>query len=225
MLELFKLQVEIVAGIATGVIGLFVLVFTGFFSVFSLYQRNWSRRFHRKLVELRGSGGSQTVLADYLEEEIYLEKYRIASGVRTNRVTADALMRLAATGHWNRYQIQAIAKFIKLSPEMPAPEFKITVWQSANAFLSWMVGCFLVLVGSILAVAVLIMGVMEGELEAVFAIFLSLALMVVFTLGAAFAMSHYQSYCIYRKFGKYLEQYPEVFAIKCGETAQDPTSQ
>lgn len=173
------------------------------------------------LKELRAAESNEGPFARYLDDAIYLESYRIASGVRANRRKADLLVRIAALGYWNFFQIRQIAKFVITTPEMPVPTFRITAWQVASARFSLAFGIFLMAMGGILAFSVMLKGAALGSVCAIFA---GLGVEIAFIIAAALVMSSYNTYKIARKFEEYVKGHSEILSEKCNEAIQGNAS-
>lgn len=207
MLQEILSHLNSAAATATALVGLIMLVVVSFFKVFTLYDRRWSRRFLEKLKDLRAAEAVEGPLSRYLDDAIFLEAYRIASGIRTNRVNADLFIQIALMGRWNRYQVQQIAKYIFILPENAQPKFKITRSQTVGAFFSLGLGVFFLATGGILALGMVLQGISADSTYAVFAGF---AVELAFLLFAALIMSSYNSYSIARSFERYVKGHPEV---------------
>jgi hypothetical protein len=197
--------VAAVGALVSTLVGVIVLTLSSFFKVYSLYDRHWSRRHHKILRELRAVDTSQSPFTRYLDEAIYLESYRIASGVRANRIKADFLLRSALTGHWNHRQIRQIARFVVVSPESPKPALRITAWDTAGARASLFIGMIIMAIGCMLGFAVAVKG---STLSAYCA---GGGLVFVFIIDAALVMSNYNSYNVARRFNVYMNDHPEIF--------------
>ncbi|NWD74966.1 hypothetical protein HX890_12710 [Pseudomonas gingeri] len=223
MLDGFLSQINSTTSTAAAVIGLIYLAVTHFFKSFHLYDRHWSRRRHKLLMELRAAKNTEGLLAHYLDEAIFLESYRIASGVRTNRLKSEFLMRLAAIGHWNNYQIRQIAEFVVTSPEQPVPTFQIPTWQVVSARVSLFFGIFLLVLGCILTVFMIFKGATSGAIHTIFAAY---GVETVFIIAAALVMSKHNTYTTARKFGDYVNEHPEIFLDnQCTSMPEDTTVQ
>jgi hypothetical protein len=185
-------------------VGVIVLTLSSFFKVYSLYDRHWSRRHHKILRELRAVDTSQSPFTRYLDEAIYLESYRIASGVRANRIKADFLLRLALIDHWNHRQIRQIARFVVVSPESPKPMLRFTAGDIASALASLFIGMIIMAIGCMLGFAVALKGSTLGAYCA------GGGLIFVFFIDAALVMSNYNSYNVARRFSVYMNDHPEI---------------
>lgn len=207
MLELLKSQMDTGIGIATAVVGLLVLIAKSAFKIFTLYDEHWSRRYHKNLKELRAAEASGGPLSNYLDDALYVEAFRIASGVSTNSLTVDYLKGLAKVGRWNRHQIKQISKFVAIRSNAQAPTFLITGWQTAGARFSLFITVLFMGLGVLFGVGVMIKGV--GSLSALLAGF---SVEIAFIVAAAWIGTPYHSYKIARSFEAYLEEHPEILA-------------
>lgn len=72
--------------------GVIYLIWTRLSKAISLYDDHWARRRYKLLKELRTDDASNGAYCRYLDEAIYLEKFRIVSGIRANKGKADALV-------------------------------------------------------------------------------------------------------------------------------------
>ncbi|NVZ64384.1 hypothetical protein HX867_19980 [Pseudomonas gingeri] len=205
MVQDFLAQINGTVAALTAVVGVVVLTLTSFFKIFSLYDRHWSRRHHKILKELRALETSHSPFTHYLDEAIYLESYRIASGIRANKMKADFLLRLALIGHWNRWQIRQIARFLVVSPQMPPLTLRISRWDVAGARLSLSLGLLIMVVGAVLGFAVMVKGTTLGSFYA------GIGLEIAFTVVAALVMSNYNTYKVARQFKEYANDHPEIF--------------
>lgn len=220
MLELLKSQLDTGIGIATAVIGLFVLTVRSLFNILSLYDRHWSRRHHKILKELRTGEVEASDFAMYLDNAIYVEGFRIASGISANKITADYLLSLAEVGYWNRHQIKQISKFVALAPDARIPIFCITVWQTASARFSLCFSVFLMLLGGLFG-----FGVMTKGAGSPTSIFTGFGLEIAFVLAALWIGTPYHSYKIARAFEAYLKQQSDITTeneAQCTNTSDGP---
>lgn len=215
-MELLRSEIGIVVKVATAVVGLLALAITTFFKSFSLYDQHWSRRHHKVLKDLRAAETNDTPFTCYLDEEIKLESFRIASGVRANRAKADFLIRLAALGHWNRYQIKQISKFVVTTPEEPCPTFRITGWDVAGARLALLSTVVLTAMGLVLGLGVMIKGA-----DTHYGVFAGFGVEIAFVLAAALVLSSYTTYRIALKFEAYLRENPEILHEKRDEPSAE----
>lgn len=212
MLELLKSQMDTGIGIATAVVGLIVLTAKSAFKIFTLYDEHWSRRYYKNLKELREAEPSDGPLSKYLDDALYLEAFRIASGISTNRITVDYLKGLAKVGRWNRHQIKQISKFVVLRSDSPTPTFIITGWQAAGARFSLFITALFMGLGLLFGVGVMIKG--AGTLSGLLAGF---SVEIAFIVAAAWIGTPYHNYTIARAFEAYLEKHPEILADSVGQ--------
>ncbi|VVP87292.1 hypothetical protein PS925_01056 [Pseudomonas fluorescens] len=204
MLQDILTQTNSTVAAVTAVVAVIVLTLTSFFNIVSIYERDWSRRHHKILTELRAVETSQGQFTRYLDEAIYLESFRIASGVSANRSKADFLLRLALIGHWNRWQLRQIARFIVVSPERSTPTLKITAWDTVSARFSLYFGIFFMALGAILGFIVMMKGATIG------AFYAGMGIEIAFVVVAAFIMSGYNKYKVARRFQEYLKNNPQI---------------
>ncbi|WP_264312411.1 hypothetical protein [Pseudomonas putida] len=184
----------------------------------SLYDGHWTRRRHKLLKELRADETAQGPYARYLDEAIYLENYRIVSGVRTNKRKADLLVKLALLGHWNSWQIRQIARYLHVSPEHPEPRLRITGSDVAGAWISLIFAWCLLAVGAVVGVAVMYQG------ASINAVFLGLFQVLIFTFSAGIVMFGRESYRVACRFQKYLEDHPETLHDDASPSLDSPAS-
>lgn len=114
------------------VVSMLCLVPTRAIKLLHLYDSHLGRRQYRILKELRDGESAQSPYAQYLDDALYLESFRIASGIRADRTKADFLIRLARTGHWNNWQIRQIARFLWVTPEQPRLTLRVTASETAG---------------------------------------------------------------------------------------------
>lgn len=204
MLEEFAAQFNSGWTAVAAVVGVLCLVPTKAIQLLHLYDSHLARRQHKLLKELRAAESSESLYAQYLDDVLYLESFRIASGVRADRTKADFLMRLARTGHWNHWQIRQIARYLWVTPEQPRLTLRITAVETAGAWSARLVGFFLMIIGSI-------SGLMIIAKASSFGAFLGgMGAQAMFIIGAALISSPFNSYRTARRFQKYLETYPEI---------------
>lgn len=180
------------------------LVPTRAIKLLHLYDSHLGRRQHKILKELRAAESAQSPYAQYLDDALYLESFRIASGIRADRTKADFLIRLARTGHWNNWQIRQIARFLWVTPEQPRLTLRVTAFDTAGAFFTCVLGFFLMGIGGISGLAIMLKGGTLGSFLA------GAGVEVMFIFLAALTMSPYNSYRAVRRFQKYLETHPEI---------------
>lgn len=214
MLELMKSQIDTGIGLATAVIGLIALAITSFFKIFSLYDKHWSRRNLKALADLRTTRIDDSSFEKYLDETIFIESFRIASGIRGNRRKVDYMLRLAAVGHWNRHQMLQISKFVETTAQAPEPVFRITRWQVAGARISLAFTILLMAMGFLIA-----LGVMLKRPETLSGIAAGFSIEIAFIIAAALVGTSYNTYKIARNFENHLKKHPEI-AI-CNTPAAD----
>lgn len=218
MLELLKSQMDTGIGIGTAVIGIMGLAATSGFRIFALYEQHLSRRHHKTLKELHAAEASDSQLSQYLKNSLYVEGFRIASGISANRLTTDYLMRIAAVARWNRHQLKQIAKFVAITVDAREPVFRITRWQVASARFSIAFTIFLMLIGGVSGLGIMTKG--TGSLADIFAGF---AVEIMFVLAGLWVGTPYNSYKIARAFEDYVMQHPEVIAEKDSQTVNTTT--
>lgn len=180
------------------------LVPTRAIKLLHLYDSHLGRRQYKILKELRDAESARSPYAQYLDDALYLESFRIASGIRADRTKANFLIRLARTGHWNNWQIRQIARFIQATPEQPRLTFRVTASKTVEAYFACGLGFFLMGIGCISGLALMLKGGTFGAFLA------GAGLEVMFIFLAALTMSPYNSYRAARRFQKYLELHPEI---------------
>lgn len=204
MLEEFAAQFNSGWTAVAVVVGVLCLVPTKAIQLLHLYDSHLARRQHKLLKELRAAESSESLYTQYLDDALYLESFRIASGVRADRSKADFLMRLACTGHWNRWQIRQIARYLWVTPEQPRLTLRITAVETAGAWSARLIGFFLMAIGSI-------SGLMIMAKASNFGAFLGgMGAQAMFIIGAALVSAPFNSYRTARRLQKYLETHPEM---------------
>ncbi|WP_422403067.1 hypothetical protein [Pseudomonas sp. GZD-209] len=186
------------------VVSVLCLVPTRAIKLLHLYDTHLGRRQYKILKELRAGESAQSPYAQYLDDALYLESFRIASGIRADRTKADFLIRLARTGHWNNWQIRQIARFLWVTPEQPRLTLRVTKSDAAGAYFACGVGFFLMGIGGVSGLAIMLKGGTFGAFLA------GVGVEVMFIFLAALIMSPYNSYRAVRRFQKYLETRPEI---------------
>lgn len=204
MLEEFAAQFNSGWTAVAAVVGVLCLVPTKAIQLLHLYDSHLARRQYKLLKELRAAESSETLYAQYLDDALYLESFRIASGVRADRSKADFLIRLARTGHWNHWQIRQIARFMWVPPEQPRLTLRITAVEAAGAWFARLVGFFFLIIGCISGLTIMAKGGSFGAFLA------GMGAEVMFIIGAALVSSPFNSYRAARRFQKYLEIHPEI---------------
>ncbi|MDD1016074.1 hypothetical protein [Pseudomonas rubra] len=189
---------------AAAFVGMLFFLPTRAIKLINLYDSLLVRRQYKILKELRAAESSQSPYAQYLDDAIYLESFRIASGVRADRTKADFLIRLARTAHWNNWQIRQIARFLWVTPEQPRITLRITAHETTAAWSVCVFGFLFMGIGCITGLAIMLKG---GTFSAFLA---GAGVEVMFIFGAALIMSPYNSYRAARRFQKYLETHPEI---------------
>lgn len=189
---------------AAALVGMLFFLPTRAIKLIHLYDSLLARRQYKILKELRAAESSHSPYAQYLDDAIYLESFRIASGVRADRTKADFLIRLARTAHWNNWQIRQIARFLWVTPEQPRLTLCITAHETTAAWFVCVVGFLFMGVGCITGLAIMLKG---GNFSAFLA---GAGVEVMFIFGAALIMSPYNSYRAARRFQQYLETHPEL---------------
>lgn len=215
MLELLKSQLDTGIGIATAVIGLFVLAIRSGFQIFALYEQHWSRRHYKILTELRATESNNCQLNGFLNNALHVESFRIASGVSANRITTDYLMRLDTTRVWNRYQIKQISKYIVTFPDASKAVFRITGWQAAGARAALAYAGVFVAFGLFFGHGIIVKG--ANTLTGLLA---GIGIEIVFLVAGGWIGSPYRSYRIARSFEAYLKKHPEILAENETATAE-----
>lgn len=186
------------------VVSALYLVPTSTIKLLQLYDSHFGRRQYKILTELRAGESGQSSYAQYLDDALYRESFRIASGIRAGRKKADFLIRLALTGLWNEWQIRQIARFLWVTPEQPRLTLRVTKSDTWGAFFSCGVGVFLMAIGGVFGLTIMLKG---GTIGAFLA---GAGIEVMFIFLAASIMSPYNSYRAVRRFQKYLEIHPEI---------------
>ncbi|MER2295896.1 MAG: hypothetical protein ABS956_00230 [Pseudomonas sp.] len=214
MLEVFAAQFNSGWTAVAAVIGVLCLVPTRVIQLLHLYDSHLARRQYKLLKELRAAEGSESLYAQYLDDALYLESFRIASGVRADRSKADFLIRLARTGHWNHWQIRQIARFLWVTPEQPRLTLRITAVETAGAWFARLVGFFFLIIGCISGLTIMVKGNSLGGFLA------GMGAEVMFIVGAALFSTPFNSYRTARRFQKHVETHPEIL----DEVATAPSS-
>lgn len=102
-----------------------------------------------RLKALRLGIQEDKALVKYLDDAIALESFHIASGISTSAEKMSFLIRLSNCGRWNRPQIQALAKFLIVTPESFCLKVHITKVDKFGAVLGLASGIFLIVLGMI----------------------------------------------------------------------------
>lgn len=207
MLQDFFTWTNSLTGSITTLTGAVALAITHFFKIFSLYEQNLSRRTLKALKELLATKSDNERFNTYLREAIFLEGYRIASGIRANRPKANFLIKLSETGHWNTYQIKKIAKFVITTTESPTPIFRITRLETAEAWLSLLFSLIILTVCSLMGVSLIFKGV---SLSSVYPALAGFGIVLASFITSAWVKSNYDTYQIAREFNDYMTAHPEV---------------
>ncbi|MDH0760037.1 hypothetical protein N5C70_25585 [Pseudomonas juntendi] len=204
MLEEFAAQFNSGWAAVAAVVGVLCLVPTKAIQLLHLYDSHLARRQYKLLKELRAAESSESLYAQYLDDSLYLESFRIASGVRADRAKAEFLMRLARTGRWNHWQIRQIARYLWVTPEQPRLTLRITAVETAGAWSARLVGFFLMAIGCICGLIIM------AKASSFAAFSGGMGAQAMFILGGALISSPFNSYCTARRFQKYVETHPEL---------------
>lgn len=186
------------------VCGLIYLVWTRLSKAISLYDGHWARRRYKLLKELRADDASNGAYGRYLDEAIYLENFRIVSGIRANKGKADALVQLSLNSHWNSWQIRKISRYLFVNPNHPKPTLIISKFDVAGAWISLLFASGLAVSGLAVGVAILYGGITTS------ALFLALfeVTLLMFCAGAvAFSTEGYR---VARRFQQHLDRHPDL---------------
>lgn len=96
-------------------------------SAFDFHDKNFVEKRFKRLSELRASvKKDDRPLAQYLDDAIELEAFRVASGVTASKQKMDFLVEVASLGLWNRTQLRWVAKHLEQGPQDATPVIRIT---------------------------------------------------------------------------------------------------
>lgn len=173
------------------------------FKLLQLYDNHGARRHYKLLKELRTAENLGDPFANYLDEALYLESFRIASGVQANRLKADFLVRLALTGQWDRRQIRQIARYLVTRPGQSKLTLRIKSSDAIGAWLSRILGVTIVLGGSGVGLAVMLKG------NSFSAFLAGMGIQTLFIVGAVLITSPHDSYYTARRFQLFMKDHLE----------------
>lgn len=134
-----KLQAMLGGGysVAVAVAAIFAVLFKMFGHVIRAlewHDKYFVRKRLARIRAIRPSASQNQPLADYLNEAVDLEVFRIASGINTSKAKMEYLLQLSKTGRWSREQLRSLSKFLYLEPGATVPELVITGVDRFGAF-------------------------------------------------------------------------------------------
>lgn len=130
-MEALLQQAQSVLGSGYSVLAIAALVFAKTISTlgsaFDFHDKNFVQKRFKRLNELRASvKKDHRPLAQYLDDAIELEAFRVASGVTAGKQKMDFLIGIASLGLWDRTQLRWLAKHIEQGPQDTTPSIRIT---------------------------------------------------------------------------------------------------
>ncbi|MFR0691632.1 hypothetical protein ACLUTX_19700 [Enterobacterales bacterium AE_CKDN230030158-1A_HGKHYDSX7] len=130
-MEALLQQAQSVLGSGYSVLVIAALVFAKTISTlgsaFDFHDKNFVQKRFKRLNELRaGVKKDDRPLAQYLDDAIELEAFRVASGVTASKQKMVFLVEIASLGLWNRTQLRWVAKHLEQGPQDATPVIRIT---------------------------------------------------------------------------------------------------
>jgi len=96
-------------------------------SAFDFHDKNFVQKRFKRLNELRaGVKKDDRPLAQYPDDAIELEAFRVASGVTVSKQKMDFLVEITSLGLWNRTQLRWVAKHLEQGPQDATPVIRIS---------------------------------------------------------------------------------------------------
>lgn len=136
--------------VVAGVVGVaFAKVITTFGQALELHDKNFVRKRLERLESMRANMPADRALARYLDDSIDQEKFRISSGISVSQLKAEWLIKLAATGLWERAHIKAASKFLVTDTRSLVTGLEFTWSDRVGAVLSCIMGLLLLLLGTL----------------------------------------------------------------------------
>lgn len=157
----------------------------------------------KTLMEMRADASGSNGLTAYLDGELELEKFRVASGVSTDHQRMAALIRLFRLGFWERGEICRAAKYLKVSPLWQHPRFEIDRNDEVEALSSLVLGVALPMSGALVWAALVVKMPIYGFLLGALAFLAS-------ALAATWIGKPYGDLRSARRIKAYVESHPHI---------------
>jgi len=157
----------------------------------------------KALMEMRADAHTGGDLASYLDSELELEKFRVASGVSADQKQMAALIRLFRLGIWERDDVRRAAKYLKVSPLWQHPRFEIDRRDEVEAISSLVISIVLPLSGALVWGALIVKTPIYGFLLGALAFLFSVVL-------ATWIGKPYGDLRCARRIKAYLDHHPHV---------------
>lgn len=154
-------------------------------------------------MEMRADASGSNGLTAYLDGELELEKFRVASGVSTDHQRMAALIRLFRLGFWERGEICRAAKYLKVSPLWQHPRFEIDRNDEVEALSSLVLGVALPMSGALVWAALVVKMPIYGFLLGALAFLVS-------ALAATWIGKPYGDLRSARRIKAYVESHPHI---------------
>lgn len=150
MEEIFQ-QVQAATGsgyaIAAAMAGLITVLIKLLARGLDFHDRHIVRKDFDRLRMLRESAPDGAPFANYLDEAIQIESFRIASGISTSSAKMAYLLQLASMGRWDRSQLRALSSYILFPSDSVAPTIHLSRIDSFDAVFSLLGGLYFVFAG------------------------------------------------------------------------------
>lgn len=163
----------------------------------------------KSLMAMRADTRTEGELAAYLDSEVELEKFRAASGIRANHKQMVALMKLFRLGLWEREEVRAAARYLKVSPLWPHPRLQFEKTDRLDAICALIVSVALTLSGALVWVALVVKLPLYGFL-------LGAAVFTLSTLAAGWVGKAYGDLRSAQRIKAYLDDNPHILQTAAG---------
>lgn len=204
-----------VAGVAVALLFIAAKVLTTLGHAVDFHDKNFVEKRLNRLKELRANTADTRPLAGYLDNAIDLESFRLAAGISTGLAKMELLIKLTATGRWDRVQIRIISKFLALKETHPKPQVQITTFDKIAALFSLISALYFIFVG-IFTLAV-------SFREPSTAGFIAGLVLFLLSVGfARFLLSDFIGYKLAMHAKTYLQAQEAVLSVKAPEPALHP---
>lgn len=110
----------------------------------------------KALMEMRADTQMASELTDYLDSELELEKFRVASGVSANQQQMAALLKLFRLGIWEREEVRSAARYLKVSPLWQHPRIQIEKTDELEAISALVISVALPVSGALVWAAMIV---------------------------------------------------------------------
>ncbi len=157
----------------------------------------------KSLAEMRADAGTEGELANYLDGELELEKFRVVSGVRANRKQMLVLIKLFRAGLWAPEEVRAVARYLKMLPLGQYPRIHFEPIDILEAWSALVVSVALTLSGALVWAALIVKMPIYGFLLGAAGFLLSV-------LAARWVGKAYEDMRSAKRIKAYLDEHPNI---------------